>query len=332
MSRGRHRTVQVRRPLAPPVVGLAVAATMLAGPLLLAAVPAGTAAPEAPVTPPSVEAVGLSALESALVARDEAQASRGVVRETPAPAATPEPSAAAPAPAPSAAPAPPPPPPPPAVVGELWVTTAVNVRSGPSAGTERVGSLEALAKAGVTGATQDGWQQVVLDGVVGWVNGEYLSETEPVPAAPEPEAAAAAAPSGTSDASCSISSSIEGSLSSNARAVYRAVCAAYGGSVSAFGGFRPGDDGDHGSGHAVDIMVSGSAGWEIARLPPAARGRARHHLPDLRAAVLAGRQLRGRVGAHGGPRQHDREPLRPRPRERGLRLVLAPQDPAVACS
>ena len=68
-----------------------------------------------------------------------------------------------------------------------------------------------------------------------------------------------------SDASCSISSGIESHLTSNARSVYRAVCAAFGGSVSSFGGYRAGDGGDHGSGRAVDIMVSGEPGWDIAR-------------------------------------------------------------------
>jgi hypothetical protein len=54
-------------------------------------------------------------------------------------------------------------------------------------------------------------------------------------------------------------------LTLNARSVYRAVCAAFGGSVSSFGGYRAGDPGDHGSGRAVDIMVSGQPGWNIAR-------------------------------------------------------------------
>ena len=71
--------------------------------------------------------------------------------------------------------------------------------------------------------------------------------------------------SGVSAASCSISSSIESHLTSNARSVYRAVCAAFGHTVSAFGGYRAGDPGDHGSGRAVDIMVSGDPGLAIAR-------------------------------------------------------------------
>jgi hypothetical protein len=66
-----------------------------------------------------------------------------------------------------------------------------------------------------------------------------------------------------SDASCSISPAIVSNLTSNARSVYRAVCAAFGRSVSSFGGYRAGDPRDHGSG--VDIMVSGQPGRDIAR-------------------------------------------------------------------
>jgi uncharacterized protein YraI len=146
----------------------------------------------------------------------------------------------------------------PAVVGQLWVTADVNIRSGPSAGDARIGSLEAVTRADITGVTQSGWTQVVTAGRTGWVRSTYLSRSKTKPPV-------AGAPSGVSDASCSISSSIESHLTSNARSVYRAVCAAYGGSVSSFGGYRAGDGGDHGSGRAVDIMVSGAPGWDIAR-------------------------------------------------------------------
>jgi len=44
----------------------------------------------------------------------------------------------------------------------------------------------------------------------------------------------------------------------NAISVYRAICAAFP-EVSSWGGLRPGDDGFHGSGQAVDAMVSDSA-------------------------------------------------------------------------
>ncbi len=146
----------------------------------------------------------------------------------------------------------------PAVVGRLWVTTDVNIRSGPSAGHDRIGSLEAVTRADITGVTKSGWTQVVTDGRAGWVRSTYLSTSKPTP---KPERASP----GVSGASCSISSGIESHLTSNARSVYRAVCAAFGGSVSSFGGYRAGDGGDHGSGRAVDIMVSGEPGWDIAR-------------------------------------------------------------------
>ena len=249
---------------------------MLAGPLLVAAGSRDDATLQAAPAPSATAATSADLLAS-LRARDEASASRGLVREAPASAEAAEPApsqAPAPAPEPSAPPAPPEPAPPaepPAVTATLWATSEVNVRQGPSSDTERVGYLSAVDQVGATGTTQDGWTQVVLDGVVGWVNSSYLSTTEPVPEAePEPEAAPEAA--AVSDAPCSISTGIESSLTSNARAVYRAVCAAHGGSVSSFGGLRPGDDGDHGSGRAVDIMVSGEPGWEIARYLQARAG------------------------------------------------------------
>ncbi len=261
---------------------------MLVGPMLLAAVPAGTPAPELPALP---RATADAATVAAMLGRDEAEASRGVAREAAAPSVAAEPTTEPPAPEPPVAepvvaepavvepvvaPEPPPPPPLPAVTGQLWVTRDVNVRSGPTVDTERIGSLAARATVDVTGASAEGWTQVVVDGQAGWVNGRYLSESEPQPEAQAPvEAAAApaaAAPAAVSDAPCSISSGIESNLRENARAVYRAVCASFGGSVSAFGGLRPGDDGDHGSGRAVDIMVSGEAGWEIARFLQARTG------------------------------------------------------------
>jgi uncharacterized protein YraI len=144
-----------------------------------------------------------------------------------------------------------------AVVGQLWATTDVNIRSGPSAGDDRIGSLKAITQASVTGVTKSGWTQVVTDGRTGWVRSIYLSTSKPKPQAK-------AASPGLSAAPCSISSDIESHLTSNARSVYRAVCAAFGDTVSAFGGYRAGDSGDHGSGRAVDIMVSGDPGWDIA--------------------------------------------------------------------
>jgi uncharacterized protein YraI len=145
---------------------------------------------------------------------------------------------------------------PPAVVGQLWTTTDVTVRSGPSADHDRIGTLNAVTQVDVTGVTEQGWAQVLIGQRTGWVKSSYLSKSKPKPAS---------TPSGVSNAPCPISSSIEPHLTTKARAVYRAVCAAFRSTVTSFGGYRAGDSGDHGSGKAVDIMVSGDPGWAIAR-------------------------------------------------------------------
>jgi SH3-like domain-containing protein len=255
---------------------------MLGGALLVGAISAASGEPEMPPVPSVVAQDTAPAVDAAaLAARDQAQVSRGLPRATPVastepstapsdapsepvePSATVEPSTVEPEPTPEPTPSEPP-----EIVGEMWATQDVNVRSGPGAGTERLGFVAGGQAVGVTGETTDGWTQVVVDGRAGWVNGSYLTDSEPAPEPePEPEAAVEAqeAPAGTSDAGCSISPDIESNLTGNARAVYRATCAAYGGSVSSFGGYRPGDGGDHGSGRAVDIMVSGPIGWEISR-------------------------------------------------------------------
>jgi uncharacterized protein YraI len=248
--------------------------------MLVGAISAASGEPEMPPVPSAVAQDTAPDVDAAaLAARDRAQVSRGLPRATPVPSAepsappseapsepaepsaTPEPSPVEPEPTPEPTPSEPP-----EVVGELWATQDVNVRSGPAAGTERLGFVAGGQPVGVTGGTSDGWSEVVVDGRAGWVNGAYLTDSEPAPEpAPETAVEAQEAPAGTSDAACSIDPGIESNLTGNARAVYRAVCAAYGGSVSSFGGYRPGDGGDHGSGRAVDIMVSGAAGWEISR-------------------------------------------------------------------
>lgn len=54
-----------------------------------------------------------------------------------------------------------------------------------------------------------------------------------------------------------------GWLGANAQRVYEASCRTFS-FVTAYGGSRAGDPGPHGTGHAVDIMISGSRGTQIA--------------------------------------------------------------------
>lgn len=208
-----------------------------------------------------------SALRAAAVMRTEERVSRRRTAAAPAPSAATPTTVATPT-------TPMTPTTVPDVTGQRWATTDVTIRSGPSAERDRVGTLEAATQIGITGLTQSGWTQVVTDGRVGWVKSTYLATSKPKPAS---------VPAGVSGAPCSISTSIESHLTSKARGVYRAVCAAYGDSVSSFGGYRAGDDGDHGSGRAVDIMVSGEPGWAIARYVQA-------HARDLGVSYVIYRQ------------------------------------------
>jgi resuscitation-promoting factor RpfB len=78
---------------------------------------------------------------------------------------------------------------------------------------------------------------------------------EPPPPEPEPSPAPRPDPAPVlSGAPCPDGSGIEGGLTSNAVDVYRAVCAQFP-DIDVFYGLRPGDDGAHGDGRAVDFMV-----------------------------------------------------------------------------
>jgi hypothetical protein len=159
---------------------------------------------------------------------------------------------------------------PPEVTGHLFAVSAVNIRLHPTDDSRRTGSLAWAEKVPVSGETRGAWVEVVVDEESRWVHGDFLTETKPKPEPePAPEAeisqpsSSAPAPTGLSSAVCATGSDVESGLASTAVAVHRAVCAAFPG-ISSYGGLRAGDDGDHGSGQALDIMISGDAGWEVA--------------------------------------------------------------------
>ena len=138
----------------------------------------------------------------------------------------------------------------PTAIGQLYVTTALNVRSGPSRDAEVLAVLARGTEVAVTGTTEGSWTQVIHEGVAAWVNGEYLSETKP---AEETTTAGG----GISYAECASGSAVEDGLTPDAIRVHRAVCAEFP-SVTSYGGARSGG-GEHGVGRALDIMVSSSS-------------------------------------------------------------------------
>lgn len=164
----------------------------------------------------------------------------------------------------------------PVAVDRKWATADLNVWTGPGEQFERIGLVDSGTRLAVTGQVKRGWAEVLLEKgkkeQVRWVNNDYLADTKPVVEEPEPESESGATTAsetttastgGTSTAACPHGTSIEAGLTSAADVVYRSVCAAFP-SVTSYGGLRPGDSGAHGSGRAIDIMISGSAGWAIA--------------------------------------------------------------------
>ena len=156
------------------------------------------------------------------------------------------------------------------VVGERFATTALNVRTAPDGAVITV--IETGTAVSITDGSDGAWQQIRWEGSDAWVSGQYLAAVQPAApevsaaapevSAPAPAVSAPAPAQGPSGAACANGSGIEGGLSGNAIAVYRAVCARYP-QITGYGGYRP-DGGNHGSGRAVDVMVSGSLGWDVA--------------------------------------------------------------------
>ena len=148
-----------------------------------------------------------------------------------------------------------------------YVTTALNVWTGPGERFTYLRVLESGSKVSVTENVNGPWAEIVQSGKSRWVRAAYLSDAKPEP---QPEAASIEDPpqdeaqstvGGISSAPCSSGSSVESGLTPNAVLVYRSVCANFP-EVTSYGGVR--SDGDHSQGLALDIMVSSSTGDAIA--------------------------------------------------------------------
>ncbi len=140
----------------------------------------------------------------------------------------------------------------PEIVGSRYTEVALKVRKTPEADAEVITVLDAADKVKITDVSEDGFRQVVYKDELRWVKAEFLSKSKPK----------ASTSGGLSSAACASGSGVEGGLRSNAIAAHRAICARFP-QVSAYGGYR-GGSANHSSGRALDVMVSGAAGREIA--------------------------------------------------------------------
>jgi hypothetical protein len=207
-------------------------------------------APAAPAAAFGPSPVALSDREAATrIVRSSRSASRGPLPTsdlTPEADALTGPAAdAAPAPAPEREPEP-------EVVGSRYTEVALKIRKTPEADADVVAVIGAAEKVTITDVTEDGFRQVIYKDKPRWVTAEYLSKSKPE----------ASASGGLSSAPCASGSGVEGGLGANAIAAHRAICARFP-QVSSFGGYRPGSS-NHSSGRALDVMVSGAAGQQIA--------------------------------------------------------------------
>jgi hypothetical protein len=128
----------------------------------------------------------------------------------------------------------------------LWTTDVLNVWDEPGEKAEKLGELDAGKKVLVTGREMWGRDEIVLGGKSRWVTSGYLSDEKPP----------------TLGGECTNGSSIDSGVSSSIVAIHRAVCANFP-EITVYGTLR-GGGGDHGTGRAVDIMVSGERGWQVA--------------------------------------------------------------------
>ncbi len=133
---------------------------------------------------------------------------------------------------------------------QKFTTEALNLWTEPGAKARQTGEIDAGEKVLVTGRTFLGREEIVLGkSKTRWVTSGYFSDERP----PEQPTL------GT--ASCTNGSSVPAGVSPNIVKVHAAVCAAFP-ELTSYGTFR--GDGEHAQGIAVDIMVSGARGQQVA--------------------------------------------------------------------
>ena len=146
----------------------------------------------------------------------------------------------------------------PEIIGKRYSTVPLNVRKDPDSDADVVTTLESATRSRRPTSRKTDGDRSCYNDKPRWVKAEFLSKSKP----PKPAATSSSSGGGVSSAACSSGSGVEGGLGANAIAVHRAVCARYP-QVGAYGGYRAGG-GNHSTGRALDIMISGSTGWDIA--------------------------------------------------------------------
>lgn len=127
----------------------------------------------------------------------------------------------------------------------LWTTAPLNLWARPDQRAKKLGEIDEAQRVLVTGRTFAERAEIVVDGESRWVTAGYFSEDKPA----------------TLGGDCTNGTTVPSGVSVNVKKVHEAVCANFP-DITSYGTFR--GDGEHSQGIAIDIMVSGARGWEVA--------------------------------------------------------------------
>ena len=129
----------------------------------------------------------------------------------------------------------------------MWTTAELNLWSGPEQDAEQVGVIDGVEKVLLTGRKDKGRVEVVVNSRSRWVTSGYFAEKKPETGP-------------TLGGACTNGSAIDAGRASLYE-IHDVVCANWP-EITSYGTWR--SDGEHGQGRAIDIMVSGDLGWEVA--------------------------------------------------------------------
>lgn len=131
---------------------------------------------------------------------------------------------------------------------KMWTTAELNLWSSPEKKADKVGVLDGLEKVLITGRKDNGRIEVVVNDKSRWVTAGYFAEKKPETGP-------------TLGGACTNGSSVPSGVHTGIVLVHEAVCANYP-QITTYGTFR--GDGEHAQGRAVDVMITGETGWEVA--------------------------------------------------------------------
>jgi hypothetical protein len=130
------------------------------------------------------------------------------------------------------------------VKGTRFAVSSVEVHAAAKSSSPVLATVESGDTVDITGVTQGPWAQVIHKGLPRWVEAKHLAKEMPLGTSP-----------------CASGSGSERGLQPDTIKVHRAVCAKFP-SIVRYGGVS--GRGEHATGQALDIMVSGPLGNEVA--------------------------------------------------------------------